>query len=117
MRAEVRLQKGVSVAVKVVPGSSRLRDVERYLKEHGFVVLPDNWNAIWVGDDMQTKLLDKGIRLIAQNKLEHVNGDAPAEIQILVWDRSGQSAAPTASGWRPKPVPVEDARPKSGKRK
>lgn len=67
------------------PGDSRLRDVEKYLRENGVCLLPDSWDHAWVASKMKTKLGHGKVDLVLQFRMDApVDPDALDRARLLV---------------------------------
>lgn len=73
-----------NITKPIVPGNSRIRDCERWIRENGFVVIPSNWDSNWVKKTLQQKIGPSvDIRDVKQSVLE--SGDY-THIHTLVAD-------------------------------
>jgi hypothetical protein len=76
------------VTKPIVPGNSRIRDCERWIRENGFVVIPSSWDSAFVTKALQQKLGSAGdVRDVKQKSLDS-SGEF-THIHTLVVDWKG----------------------------
>lgn len=80
------------IAKATVPGNSRLRDCERWLRENGFVVLEPDWDSDFVKKYLQSKIGPSGdIRRVKQSALA---AHDYTHINVLFVDWKGVNVGP-----------------------
>jgi hypothetical protein len=75
-----------NISKPIVPGNSRIRDCERWIRENGFVVLPADWDSSFVKKKLQEKFGGAGdVRDVRQGTM---GGHIPF-VHTLVVDWKG----------------------------
>jgi len=75
-----------NIAKPIVPGNSRIRDCERWIRENGFVVLPSNWDSSFVRKKLQEKLAGSGnVRDVKQKTLSAIDENTHVHTLVVDW--------------------------------
>lgn len=70
----------------IVPGNSRIRDCERWIRENGFVVIPTNWDHSFVRKALQEKIGPAGdIRDVRQSTLSATDEYTHIHTLVVNW--------------------------------
>lgn len=75
-----------NVSKPIVPGNSRLRDCERWIRQNGFVVIPSNWDSSFVRKRLQEKIgLSGDIRDVKQETLSAIDEHTHVHVLMVDW--------------------------------